>query len=509
MKKTTKKSAFIIACLIGAGLSTKVNAATLAIGNDKTSVNSTGEVTIELKDDEYRNLSEFQKVEFKLSISGTTYAEIGGVSPSTSGYDFQISGNTYSFDASTQANPNGTLSVTTLGKITYNTKQINSNFQIALGDVKFYKKDGTVADTGTKVVNGNIEFQAPKSNVAELSSLTVSQGTMSPATFSKDITEYKVQVRDTIQSVRINATANERGTVTGTGIKQNLQIGENSFDIVVTSEDGTNTNTYKVVIIRGEIIEPSAYLKKLEINNIGVALSPEFDSKNNKYTVTVGEEIDKLTFNYETEDPLATVTIDGNENFEIGENLVQIKVISSGEDPTEQTYEITIIKEVEDSEEESTITEINNDDKKKPSVWIIVSIVAGILAIIGGVVFILFKKKKTGKSKKDNNPPAKTKKHSLMEDDDEEDEEELEDTEEKTLLDEYTKDDTSTLESTITLNRTSRLAKRDESVTDILKGELFEDEKTRQFDSHAFREIVDNEDDGIDKTKEFNFRDFE
>ena len=96
-----------------------------------------------------------------------------------------------------------------------------------------------------------------------------------------------------------------------------------------------------------------------------------------------------------------------------------------------------------------------------------------------------------------------------MDDDyDDEDEEEEEESDPDESIEDT--DDLGTLQSTITLNRTSRLAKRsDESVTDILKGELFEDEKTRQFDSHAFREIIDDPDDEDDKTKEFNFRDFE
>lgn len=516
MKRSMKKILGLSTCVLSLCCLERVNAATLTIGNDTVTAGASREVTVELVDDNFHNIGEFQKIEFKLSL-GTAYATVDSIQPV--GVNFGQSGDVYSFSSSSTS-----LTAGTIGRIKYTTTAgLAGDFKITPVDVKFTKADGTVvttADPTVKIQEGNVKFERPKSKNAVLSGLIVSQGTLSPA-FSQDVTDYKVQVRDTINSIRITPTAGENGKVSGGGTKS-LAVGENIIELTVTSEDGSANKVYTVNVVRGEIAEPSAYLKSLSINNIGVELSPEFDSKNNKYTVTVDKNFNELNFKYETEDPLAEVKIEGNENFAEGENIVTITVKSSGEEPKEQIYEITVIKEGEESEEESQVVE-EPIQKKKPSVWLIVGIVSAVLAIVGGVTLVLFKKKGKDKKKnkkndkKDGNSPVKTKKLSLMEDDEEEEyEEEVEsDTEEVTgnsNYDDYFEDsnDTSTLSSTTTLNRTSRLARRDESVTDILKGELFEDEKTRQFDSHSFKEKIDEmDDDSMDKTKEFDFRDFE
>lgn len=508
MKKSVKNMTCLMACMVGFGLM-NVDAATLLVKDATTSAGASGEVSIELKD---TDLTEYSEIHFGLSSSDASHVILESPQFNT-GIGFSpIGDNLYKISA---VGNNGFTDGSTIGTVKFKTtNDLTAGFKITPVNVTFYKKDGTevAPNTGGVLVReGNVKFEAPKSDVASLSSLTVSQGTLTPA-FSSDVTEYNVQVRDTINSIRLSAQAESNGTVSGLGAKT-LSMGDNKFEITVTSEDGSNTKTYTINVLRGEIAEPSAYLKSLEINNIGIELSPAFDAKNNKYTVTVGEEIDSLTFKYDTEDPLAKVVIEGNENFLVGENLVKIKVTSSAEEkPEEQIYEITVIKEIEDSEEESVMDIKEDNPKKKVNVWLIVGIVAGVLAIAGGVTFVLFKKKKNNKKddKGNGNTTAK-KKLSLMEDD--EDEETLDDetTEEDNEENDDVEDDTIGYQSTTTtLSRTSRLAKRDnESVTDILKGELFEDEKTRQFDSHAFREIVDDPNDEDDKTKEFNFRDFE
>jgi len=87
------------------------------------------------------------------------------------------------------------------------------------------------------------------SSDATLKSLTVSEETLTPA-FDADITEYTVDVTTDISSITINATANySAATVSGDGIKS-LNVGDNTFNIVVTAEDGTTTNTYTVVVTR-------------------------------------------------------------------------------------------------------------------------------------------------------------------------------------------------------------------------------------------------------------------
>jgi hypothetical protein len=87
------------------------------------------------------------------------------------------------------------------------------------------------------------------SSDATLSSLTVSQGTLTPS-FNASTTTYSVDVASSVSTLTISATANHgAASVSGTGTKP-LDIGANTFHIVVTAEDGTTTKAYTITVNR-------------------------------------------------------------------------------------------------------------------------------------------------------------------------------------------------------------------------------------------------------------------
>ena len=101
----------------------------------------------------------------------------------------------------------------------------------------------TLSTNRTLVAN----FQA-KSNNANLSALSVSIGTLTPA-FNATTTSYTVSVANSVTSLTISATAaHTAATVTGTGVKT-LSVGANPFEIKVTAEDGT-IKTYLITVTR-------------------------------------------------------------------------------------------------------------------------------------------------------------------------------------------------------------------------------------------------------------------
>lgn len=469
-----KLGAITLSIISAFALCGTVEAATLSIGSDSTTAGALNKsVSVELKDDD---LKDYSKVEFQLSVDGTSYAELGAYSHKITSLGFKSDNGVY-----TIGTDGGELFAATVGSISYKTTaNLNSNFRITPTNVKFYKKDGSIlqsGDSGIKVTPGTISYEKEKSKDATLTNLTVSQGSLTPA-FNKDTFEYTVVVKDTIPSIRVTPTGATGATITGGGLKS-IQLGENLVEIIVTAEDGVTKNTYKIKIIRGELAEPSAYLKSLIINNIGVALSPDFDSKNNKYTVKIDEEIKSLNFKYETEDPLAEVKIEGNEDFKIGENQINITVTSSDGELTE-VYEITAILD----EEESTATapiEEKKEEKKKTNWWLIILIACIIIFIIGGISAVLFIKNKKKKASKEDS----TIKEPL--------------------------DKTESSESLSSKDENDDLLSED-SITEILKNEAFDDEATRRFDSSLIKEFHfddEEEEEYDDKTKEFNFKDLQ
>jgi hypothetical protein len=163
-----------------------------------------------------------------------------------------------------------------------------------------------------------------------LASLSTSDGYLNP-NFDKLINQYEVVVPNEITSIEIfgtleDATASVKGFDT-----YNLNVGENTIEILVTSESG-KTNIYEIKIIRESIISP--LLVNLEVENY--SLDPEFNKEIFEYFITVDNEVTSLNLTYIPEDENATITVTGNENFVVGMNEVLIKVTAS--DNTEQEY---------------------------------------------------------------------------------------------------------------------------------------------------------------------------
>ncbi len=163
-----------------------------------------------------------------------------------------------------------------------------------------------------------------------LASLSASDGSLNPS-FDKLVNNYEITVPNEITSIEIfgaleDATASVKGFDT-----YNLNVGENTVEILVTSESG-KTNIYEIKIIRQSIISP--LLVNLEAQNY--SLDPEFNKEIFEYFITVDNEVTSLNLTYTPEDENAVVTVTGNENFAVGMNEVHISILAS--DNTEQEY---------------------------------------------------------------------------------------------------------------------------------------------------------------------------
>lgn len=110
--------------------------------------------------------------------------------------------------------------------------------------------DGTADfSTGT---SASITISAPVvlSGNANLSSLTVAPGTLSPA-FSKGTTNYHVTVPETTSSIAVTATPEDsKAKVSLNGVQKSLAPGDNTVKVSVTAENG-DVKTYKILVTRG------------------------------------------------------------------------------------------------------------------------------------------------------------------------------------------------------------------------------------------------------------------
>lgn len=152
-----------------------------------------------------------------------------------------------------------------------------------------------------------------------LSTLTISQGTLSPS-FQSTKTQYDVDLSGNINQVSINAVAKDKkAKVSGTG-KKSVSAGDNTFKIVCTAEDGSK-KTYTIVFHVDETPLVYTTFNGIQLGVVRNLDSAKIPSGFKKNTVKLdGQDIEGLT-NSQLQISLGYLVDEkGNEDFYIIEN---------------------------------------------------------------------------------------------------------------------------------------------------------------------------------------------
>ncbi len=167
-----------------------------------------------------------------------------------------------------------------------------------------------------------------------LSDLQVNNGIMNPS-FDKELNNYDIEVEYEETTLDLSLLL-EDSNATYSILNNDLKVGSNIVTVAVTAENG-NVRNYILNVVRKEIVSP--LLENIIEKNY--KLSPEFNSYITNYNINVNYETEKLDLNVIPLDKNATYSISGNENFEIGQNIVTIDVVSSNGVDTE-TYILNV-----------------------------------------------------------------------------------------------------------------------------------------------------------------------
>jgi hypothetical protein len=124
---------------------------------------------------------------------------------------------------------------------------------------------------GEVFTTADFGYQQPATN-ADLSDLTLSDGTLNPA-FAPNVTSYTADVGYETTTITVtptladaNATATVNGAMVASGSASGpitLNLGANTISVVVTAEDGVTTTTYSIVVTRQAAIGPAVPLPGL------------------------------------------------------------------------------------------------------------------------------------------------------------------------------------------------------------------------------------------------------
>lgn len=217
---------------------------------------------------------------------------------------------------------------------------------------------GSTGSSGTSKPNNSTTSkpQTPtvvKSNNSKLGSLKIAEGTITPE-FNSGTKEYNISVPNEITKLSISAIADSSKATIKINGNEELQVGENNIEIVVTAEDGSKT-TYKILAKRAE---PELSLQGLTVAYVNenserteLLLNPQFTFNIYEYNIdtTLPHTVKNLEINAVANREGSKVEVLDNEELKTGENRVTIKVTITDEAGLEEqkTYIITVNKEAE------------------------------------------------------------------------------------------------------------------------------------------------------------------
>jgi hypothetical protein len=264
------------------------------------------------------------------SVSGGTYNVV--LSMATKGEDSKVNVSLYTTD--------GTLVDTTVTYGTYNnswTSTIDYKYPINLvAGVEYIIKISLVdAGTNVKALSVSESTQSPD---ATLSALTVDGVEMDG--FDAAVYAYEYAADAGTTQITLGAIANASTAVVADTGTVAVEEGDNSFDIVVTAEDGSQL-TYTVNVSVAFSSSTDATLSSLSVD--GETLSPTFDADTYEYTVIMNSiGASSATINAEANDPDAQ-GLTGVDDVVLSEGRNTFEVVVTSQAGTTETYTLYII----------------------------------------------------------------------------------------------------------------------------------------------------------------------
>ena len=206
--------------------------------------------------------------------------------------------------------------------------------------------DGEEIESSTATATVTVKAPANTENNTSNSGNSNNKTPSSTPTF----TSVNQTVYATEDDINVRANYSTESTKLGT-----LAKGDSVTRIGIGT-NGWSKVTYKgqTAYIVSEYLSTTKPEKKSDNNNLKsltvtpVGLTPDFGKEITEYKMAVGAEVDKIEVNAVAEDEKAKVSISGNNNLVVGDNIIEVKV--TAEDGTAKTYKIMVTKKEKEQE---------------------------------------------------------------------------------------------------------------------------------------------------------------
>lgn len=383
-KKIRKLLMLVIVLGIMWILPNKVKANTLTISAANTTLAPGQTTTITVSSDSIGRVN--------LSVSGNA---------AITGDRVWVEGNSQSFTLTAKGAGTVTLTATPENPMSLNGNKVELSPATCTINVK---EASTTENTNSGNSSGNSNGQtATKSNVATLSNLGITPNDFKGFTASK--TNYSVTVPNSVSSIEVYAKKGQSGqTVSGTG-KKTLQEGANTFNVVVTAEDGKTKKTYTIVVNREAAKEEKTENKTTDDNTVaeettkeeepkeetkiglsnlkiaGVTLNPTFKEDVYEYTAKLIGDKTSLDIDTTALDESEKIEITGNEDLKEGENVVTVLVSDQNGENT-VSYQIVVNKSLIDEEAVAKEKQVEEREKQKRLIIIGITVAAIVIVVV-------------------------------------------------------------------------------------------------------------------------------
>lgn len=333
-------------------------------------------------------------------LTGGTIATFTFKAKSAGTANFNVSGNFYSPDE-IAINPSfsGTSvsvkNVETTNNQVPNNPSTNNNSGVTNTNQNTNPvptKPNSNVNTNQNTNNGasNLNTQNKKDNVtqskssnANLKSLRLDVEGISPI-FDKNITQYYLTIPNEISNISVIAEAEEQSANVQVSGNTEIQNGTSQIKISVTAEDGT-IKEYVVDVTKTDNPElTNTNLENLAIENI--SLIPEFSAEITEYNADLNEDKQSVNILAVPQIEGAQVVIEGNENLQIGENIIRI-IVTAKDGQTTKIYTIKLNKK------DNKQLEQDIENKVKDNNWITFFAILFVIIVISIVIYFVSRKK--------------------------------------------------------------------------------------------------------------------
>ena len=206
--------------------------------------------------------------------------------------------------------------------------------------------------------------------------------------FSPDITKYEIEVyNDEIEEIALEISCAINGECEN---EEYIPIDfRKTKYFKVTSKNGSENTTYEFKISLPSYEEDEEYPTLTDLKVLHYDLIEEFEEYDKVYHVMVPDTVDSLLIDYESD---YDVSISGNSNFVIGENVVTISVSTKN---LTNKYYIVVSKQEKEIIEEKT-SEVKEEQKnEKPvvenkPVKLMPTIIVGLILLISLILIAVF-----------------------------------------------------------------------------------------------------------------------